>query len=79
MTNTQAQILDLFQTLAPDERREIVENLSGAAPPRSHYDRLTEVQRSKLDEGIAQALSGEVESAATVLDRLTGRLQFAIQ
>lgn len=76
MTKTQAQILDLFQTLRPDERREILENLSGAAPIHLHYDRLTGEQRLKLDEGIAQAQRGDVAPAEAVFDRLAKRFDF---
>jgi predicted transcriptional regulator len=77
MTETEARILELFQTLAPDEQRALVERLSGATPPRTFYERLTPRQRAQLDEGIAQAEAGDVAPAAEVFDRLAKRFGFS--
>jgi predicted transcriptional regulator len=72
MTETEARILELFQTLAPDEQRALVEK-----PPRTFYERLTPRQRAQLDEGIAQAEAGDVAPAAEVFDRLAKRFGFS--
>ena len=79
MTKTQAQIFDLFQTLGPDERREVVESLSRSALQELQYDRLTGEQRLQLDEGIAQARRGEVTPAEVVFERLAKRFNFSLR
>ena len=77
MTRTHAQILDLFQRLPPDERREVMESLKAAASSDLHFDRLTGDQRRNLDEGITQAQRDEVVPARAAVDRLAKRFNFA--
>lgn len=77
MTQTQTQILDLFQRLPPDERREVMESLKAAASSDLHFDRLTGDQRLKLDEGITQAQRGEAAPAEAVVKRLARRFNFS--
>jgi hypothetical protein len=41
MTKTETRILELFQTLAPNEQRALVEKLSEATQPQSFFSRLS--------------------------------------
>ena len=68
MTKIQAQILELFETLDPAERREMVEQLyaasqatqQGAAQQGASFlERMTPAQKAELAESIAQADRGE--------------------
>ena len=77
MTETEARILELFQTLAVRERRALVEKLSAAMESTTFYDRLTPTLRTRLDEGIAQAEAGDVAPAAEVFGRLAERFGFS--
>jgi predicted transcriptional regulator len=77
MTNTQAQIIELFKTLDQAEPREIAQQLYERAVVGSFYDRMTPQQRAKLDEGIAQAERGQVRPAEDVFDRLANRFGFS--
>lgn len=77
MTGKQAQIPDLFHTLAPDEQREVVESLSAATLHEPRFGRLTNDERLKLDDGIAQAQRGDVVPAEAVFDRLAIRFSFS--
>ena len=77
MTKTETRILELFQTLPPEEQRALVERLNEAARPQSFFSRMTQDQRAKLDEGIAQAEAGDTLSATEVFDRLAKRFGFS--
>ena len=77
MTKTETRILELFQTLAPDEQRALVEKLSETTHSRSIFDSMTLDQRRKLEEGIAQAEAGDVSAAADVFDRVAKRFGFS--
>ena len=63
MTKIQAQILELFETLDPAERREMVEQLYAASQAAqqgaSFLERMTPAQKAELAESIAQADRGE--------------------
>jgi hypothetical protein len=59
MTRTQAQILELFQTLDQSEKRELAEQLYETAVAGTFYDRMTPDQRAQLQESIEQADRGE--------------------
>ena len=55
MTRTQTQILDLFRTLADDEKRELATHLYETAVNGSFFDRMTTAQRAELATAIAEA------------------------
>jgi Spy/CpxP family protein refolding chaperone len=59
MTRTQAQILELFQTLDQTEKRALAEQLYETAVAGTFYDRMTREQRAQLQESIEQADRGE--------------------
>ena len=67
MTKTQAQILELFQTLDAGEKRELAEQLYETAVAGSFYARMTPEQRAELAESIAEADRGEGEDADQLL------------
>jgi predicted transcriptional regulator len=73
MTKTQAQIIELFRTLAPAEQ------LFETAVAGSFYDRMTPEQHRQLDEGIAEAERGQVIPAEEVFDRLAKRFGFSAE
>jgi predicted transcriptional regulator len=79
MTKTQAQIIELFRTLAPAEQREIAEQLFETAVAGSFDDRMTPEQHRQLDEGIAEAERGQVIPAEEVFDRLAKRFGFSAE
>lgn len=74
MTRTQAQILELFQSLPSDEQRELAEHLYEQTRRGSFYDRMTPEQRAQLQDGIDQADLGDVVDADQALDRIAQRL-----
>ena len=76
MTRTQAQIIEMFRTLGPDERQEVMSELYEAAASEAFFDRMTLDQRAQLQEGIAQADRGEVADADQVMDRLARKFDF---
>jgi hypothetical protein len=77
MTRTQAQILELFQTLDVAERRELAEQLYETAVAGSFYSRMTPEQRAELAESIAEADRGEGEDAASFFDRIARKHGFS--
>lgn len=79
MTKTQAQIIELFETLDQTEQREVAEQLYERTVVGSFYGRMTPQQRAELDEGIAQAERGQVRPAAEVFDRLAKRFGFSAE
>jgi hypothetical protein len=76
MTKTQAQIIELFNTLHPVEQREIAEQLYETTFVGSFRDRMSPEQCAELDEGIVQAERGQVVPAKEAFDRLAKRLGF---
>jgi len=79
MTNTQAQIIELFKTLDQTQQREVAQQLYERAVVGSFYDRMTPQQRAELDEGIAQAERGQVRPADEVFERLAKRFGFSAE
>jgi len=79
MTKTQAQIIELFETLDAAEQREIAEQLYERTIVGSFYERMAPEQRAELDEGIAQAERGQVVPAEEVFDRLAKRFGFSAE
>jgi hypothetical protein len=77
MTETRQRILELFETLAPAERRELVEQLAERSEEGAGFGRLTPEQIAKLDEGIAQAERGDTVPAEEAFDRLAQRFGFS--
>jgi hypothetical protein len=77
MTKTQAQILELFQTLDTAEQRSLAEQLYETAVAGSFYARMTPQQRAELAESIAEADRGEGEDAAAFFDRMARKHGFA--
>ena len=77
MTRTQAQILELFQTLDASEKRELAEQLYETAVAGSFYARMPPKQRAELAESIAEADRGEGEDAASFFDRIARKHGFS--
>ena len=77
MTRTQAQILELFQTLDAGEKRELAEQLYETAVAGSFYARMTPEQRTELAESIAEADRGEGEDATSFFDRIARKHGFS--
>jgi predicted transcriptional regulator len=77
MTNVQAQIIELFKTLAPSEQRDIAVQLYERTVVGSFYDRMTPGQHAQLEEGISEAERGEVLPAEDVFNRLAKRFGFS--
>jgi hypothetical protein len=77
MTRTQAQILELFQTLDVAEKRELAEQLYETAVAGSFFARMTPEQRAELAESIAQADRGEGEDATSFFDRIARKHGFS--
>ena len=59
MTRTQAQIIELFQTLANSEQKELAAQLYEATVDGPFYDRMTPQQRAELEAAISEADRGE--------------------
>lgn len=76
MTQTQTQILELFDTLDADERRKVAEHLYDQTRRPSFDDRMSPEQRAQLQDAIAQADRGEVVASHEVFDRLAQRFGF---
>lgn len=76
MTKTQAQILELFQSLPQAEQRELAEQLYEQTVRGSFYDRMTPEQRAALDTSIAEADRGEGTEASIVMSRLAQKFGF---
>jgi len=77
MTKTQAHILELFQSLSDQEKRETIQSLAQQAAGASFYDGMSEAQRAQLQAGIDQADRGEVVDSNTAFEQLAGRFGFA--
>jgi hypothetical protein len=76
MTRTQAQIIELFQTLPAVERRELAEQLYEHAVRGTFHDRMTPEQRAELDQSIAEADRGEGAPANEVFERFAQKFGF---
>jgi hypothetical protein len=59
VTKVQTRILELFQSLGPEERREIAEQIYAASQGASFLERMSPTQKAELAESIAQADRGE--------------------
>lgn len=77
MTRTQAQIIELFQTLPVGERRELAEQLYERAVRSSFFDTMSAEQRAQLDRSIAEADRDEGDPVDIVFDRLASKLGIA--
>jgi predicted transcriptional regulator len=77
MTETRQRILELFETMAPAERRGLVEELVERSEADAGFGRLTPEQIAKIDEGIAQAERGNTVPAEEAFDRLAKRFGFS--
>jgi len=77
MTETQAQILELFQTLTVEEQRELVVHLVEQATRGSFFERMTPEQRTQLEDGINEVKRGDVVAWETVSARLKAKLKAA--
>jgi hypothetical protein len=75
MTKAQAQILELFQALSEEEKRELAEQLVEQTL-RGFYERMTSEQRAQLQDGIGQADRGEVVDSEAAFDRIARQLNF---
>ena len=76
MTKTQAQILELFQTLPQSEQRQLAEQLYEQTVRGSFHDRMTPERRAELDQSIAEADRGEGTEASIVMTRLAQKFGF---
>jgi Mg/Co/Ni transporter MgtE len=70
MTRTQAQILELFQTLGQAEKRELAEQLYETAVAGTFFERMTSDQRAALQDGIEQADRAEGISSEDFFNRM---------
>ena len=77
MTRTQTQIIEMFRTLDPAEREEVMSELYETAVSETLYARMTPEQRAQLQEGIEQANRGDVVDANQAMDRIA--LQFSFK
>ena len=76
MTNTQAQILELFQTLPQSEQHDLAEQLYEQTTRGSFYERMTAEQRAALAAATAEADRGEGSEASTVMTRIAQKHGF---
>lgn len=76
MTRTQAQILELFQTLGQTEKRELAEQLYETAVAGTFYDRMTPAQRAELQDGIDQADRGEGIASEDFFQQMAAKYGF---
>lgn len=72
MTQIQTRIIELFETLPPDERAELLDRLAAHGRP-SFFDRMNHEQRAQLDSSIAEADRGEGEAALKVISRMAAK------
>ncbi len=76
MTRTQTKIIEMFRTLGPDERQEVMSELYESAVSETFYDSMTPEQRVQFQEGIDQADRSDVVDAGQAMDRLARRFNF---
>lgn len=78
MTKTQAHILELFQSLSDQEKRETIQSLVAQQTAGALlYDGMSDAQRAQLQAGIDQADRGEVVDSNTAFAQLAERFGFA--
>ena len=77
MTRTQAQIVELFQTLPPVEQRELVEHLADQTVRGDFYDRMTAAQKAELATAIGEADRGETISSEDLKSYMASRFNLA--
>ena len=76
MTNVQAKILELFETLPAEDRQDLLDELSRGVGMSDLADGLTAEDIAAIEEGWAQIERGEGSAAEEVLDRIAARFQF---
>ena len=76
MNTAQAQILQLFEALPIDDRRDLLARLAETVEDDEAIDDLSAEDIAAIEEGIAQAERGEVVDAEEVLDRIAARYNF---
>lgn len=74
MTQAQAKIIELFETLAADEQRALAEQLYEQTLRGRFYGRMTLEQRAQLEAGVAEADRGDVVASHEAFDRIASRL-----
>ena len=79
MTNTQAQILELYQKLPATEQRELAEQLARQAFHDGFYERMTACQKLELAAAIAEADRGEAMSSQGPKAYMAKRFNFATE
>jgi hypothetical protein len=79
MTNTQAQILELYQKLPADEQRELAEQLARQTLRGDFYDRMTPAQKLELAAAIAEADRGNMISAQDLKTYMATRFNIAAE
>ena len=77
MTRTQAQILELFHSLAADEKRELAQQIVEAALTGSFFDGMSDAQRAELKKAIGEADRGEGEIASDFFAKAAQRHGFS--
>ena len=76
MTRTQTQILDLFRTLADQEKRELAAHLYETAIIGSFYDRMSPQQQTELATATAEADRDEGMPSEHFFAQLTAKHGF---
>jgi len=79
MTNTQAQILELYQTLPATEQRELAEQLAQQSMRGDFYDQMTPAQKVELAAAIAEADKGEMLSLDELKAYMAKRFNIAAE
>lgn len=76
MTRTQTQIVEMFRTLDPVEREEVMSELYETAVSETLYGHMSPEQRAQLQEGIEQANRGDVVDANQAMERVARQFNF---
>jgi len=79
MTNTQAQILELYRTLPASEQRELAEQLAHQTMRGDFYDRMTPAQKLELAAAIADADNGNMISSEDLKSYMAKRFGIAAE
>ena len=79
MTNTQAQILELYQKLPATEQRELAEQLAHQTMRGDFYDRMTPTQKLELAAAIADADSGNMISSKELKAHMAKRFNITAE
>ena len=70
MTRTQAQIIELFQTLAADEQKALAAQLHDTAAGHSFLDAIAPEQYAQVEAAIGEASRGEGMSAIEFFSKM---------